>query len=157
MLRFSVKSFKISKLNRFWFLSLKKILAASSNLKTCFWYFIKSSGNSPSDEIKIFVDNTRFNPNNYDPKEGNKEVGIHFYDVKSPTKVKIQTQNKTSEYLIEQEQILFVDLDNPKIDIIINDAKLDISDLNSYPITEIKIDDNNEWDYIKKHGTSKLW
>tara|TARA_B110000977_G_scaffold189458_1_gene258982 strand:+ start:3270 stop:4256 length:987 start_codon:yes stop_codon:yes gene_type:complete len=111
---------------------------------------------SNTDEIKIFVDNTRFSPNNYDPKEGNKEVGIHFYDVKSPTKVKIQTQNKTSEYLIEQEQILFVDLDNPKIDIIINDAKLDISDLNSYPITEIKIDDNNEWDYIKKHGTSKL-
>ena len=105
---------------------------------------------SNTDEIKVFVDNSRFNPETYNPKEGNKEVGIHFYDIKTPTKVKIQTQNKVLEYLIEQEQILFISLDTPKIDIIINDTKLNIGNLNSFPLKEIRIDNNNKWDYLKQ-------
>ena len=111
---------------------------------------------SNTEQLKVFIDTSCFHSDLYNLKKGYKEVGIHFYDVKTPTKVKIQTQNKVSEYLIEQEQILFVDLDKPKIDIIINDVKLNIDGLNSYPIKEIKIDDNNEWAYLKKYGISKL-
>lgn len=111
---------------------------------------------SNNEQLKVFVDNTCFHPDLYNLKEGYKEVGIHFYDVKSPTKVKIQTNTGILEYLIEHEQILFINLDTPKIDIIIDNIKLDIDDLDLYPIKEIKINGNNKWTYLKKYGISKL-
>ena len=70
--------------------------------------------------------------------------------------IKIQTDTKILEYLIEHEQILFINLDTPKIDIIINDTTLNINDLTSYPVKEIKINDNNKWTYLKQYGISKL-
>jgi len=111
---------------------------------------------SNTEQLKIFVDNSCFLPDLYNLKEDFREVGIHFYDVKSPTKVKIQTNTEILEYLIEHEQILFINLDIPKIDIIIDDIKLDIDNLDLYPIKEIKINDNNKWTYLKQYGISKL-
>jgi len=91
-------------------------------------------------DVKIFVDNTRFHRN-----LDECEVGIHFYDIKLPTNVLIGGVN----YLIESEKVIFIKLNTPDICININGEKLMINNLDSPPIVEMKINDNNGWSYLK--------
>ena len=94
------------------------------------------------DDVKIFIDNSQIHIDK-------KEIAIHFYDLKNPIQVKVKDLDMT----IDEEKILFIKLDKPDFIFTVNGESINIDGLTTFPITEIKIDDNNNWEFLKKYGT----
>ena len=94
------------------------------------------------DDVKIFIDNSQIHIDK-------KEIAIHFYDLKNPIQVKVKDLDMT----IDEEKILFIKLDKPDFIFTVNGESINVDGLTTFPITEIKIDDNNNWEFLKKYGT----
>ena len=98
---------------------------------------------SSIDDVKVFIDNSGVH-------RGIKEVAVHFYDVKNPVQVKV----KDLEITIRDEKVLFFRLEELEFLFTINDKSISVNNLTTFPITELKIDNNNNWEHLKKYGTS---
>ena len=102
-----------------------------------------------SNKVRIFVDT-----NNHPEHRGRKFFAIHIYDVKVSVHVKIFVGGKEYKNVISEEKIFLIDdpiqdfsdfwmeIDGEKIDVIIDDSEI---------ISEIKIEDNNNWEFIKNY------
>ena len=95
---------------------------------------------SPTDKLSIFIDNS------FNFRENDKEVGIHFYKIGKSCQVVIGKEIIT----IDKEQIIFTN--EPTI---IVDGCIINTIFEKFPLREIKIDDNNDWKYIKNYKFNK--
>ena len=95
---------------------------------------------SPTNKLSMFIDNS------FNFRENNKEVGIHFYEIGKSCQVVIGDEIIT----IDKEQIIFTN--EPTI---IVDGYVVNTIFEKFPLREIKIDDNNDWNYIKNYKFNK--
>ena len=95
---------------------------------------------SPTNKLSMFIDNS------FNFRENNKEVGIHFYEIGKSCQVVIGDKIIT----IDKEQIIFTN--EPTI---IVDGYVVNTIFEKFPLREIKIDDNNDWNYIKNYKFNK--
>ena len=92
---------------------------------------------SPTNKLSLFIDNS------YNMRNPIKhEVGIYFFNVKKPCKVIIDNKN----IIIDREQIVFTS----KPTIIVDGYEINTV-FDSHPLREIKINGNNDWNYIKNY------
>jgi hypothetical protein len=102
-----------------------------------------------SDKVKIFVDT------NDDPEyRGQNFFAVHIYDVLIPVHIKIFVNGNVYENLISEEKIfLSPDLSQDFFDfwIEIDGEKINVDLENSSVKSEIKINDNNDPEFIKNY------
>tara|TARA_R110000765_G_scaffold426151_2_gene540913 strand:+ start:5232 stop:6188 length:957 start_codon:yes stop_codon:yes gene_type:complete len=92
---------------------------------------------SPTNKLSLFIDNT------YNKRNPIKhEVGVYFFNIKKPCKVIIGNEN----IIIDKEQIVFTSKPTITVDGHVVDTVFD-----NHPLREIKINDNNDWNYIKNY------
>lgn len=113
-------------------------------------YELQSSTNfdiSNTEKVKVFLDNTRFHEKAENSNKVDTEVALHFYDIKALTKVKI----KDLEIDIDKENIIFTKIKHPNLTFTIDGKQVQVNYLDHLPKTEIKINDNNNWQYLKQY------
>lgn len=105
---------------------------------------------STSPRVKLFMDD-----NNHPEHRGDGNFGIHLYDISSPVHVKISINGREYERTISDEKIFLnpdplqeildfrIEIDGEKIEIF--PGNIDIK-------SEIKINDNNEWEFIRNYS-----
>jgi hypothetical protein len=102
-----------------------------------------------SDKVKIFVST------NDDPEHrGQNFFAVHIYDVLIPVHIKIFLNENVYENLISEEKIfLNPDLSQDFFDfwMEIDGEKIDVNLVDPNVKSEIKINDNNDWEYIKNY------
>lgn len=106
-----------------------------------------NSGNS--DKVKIFVDT-----NDHPEHRGQKFFAVHIYDFSTPVHVKIFINGNIYENVISEEKVfLSPDLPQDFLDfwMEIDGEKIDVNLGDSNVKSEIKINDNNDWEYIKNY------
>ena len=105
---------------------------------------------STSTKVKIFIDN-----NNHSEHRGDGNFGIHLYDISSPVHVKISINGREYDNTISSEKI-FLNPDPPQevldFQIEIDGEKIEIFSGDSDIKSEIKINDNNEWEFIRNYS-----
>lgn len=106
---------------------------------------------SPDENLSLFIDTTRtFKDSNF--TESKNEIALHFTNILQPTEVIINNL----KFIIEEEKILFFNLNSTTLDIIINGHNVDTKDILNFPIREIKLNDNNKWAYLKNSEISTI-
>jgi len=96
-----------------------------------------------SKNINMFVDNSHLNCHHTISKNNNKAI-IHFWDFGGKKQVKIDD----TKYLLLNEELIIIDVKDNGIITLEVDGEVEKINIGGFPIREIKIDENNSFDYI---------